>query len=108
MREHTWSVFQRGGGHPAKLAWALKEHLETRGFRVGRVLRTDWGFRIELPGMELLLAEHAVEPGLLELRLRTKGRFSAVLARARMAKAADAVQEFLAGRPELRLEGAGA
>ncbi len=103
MSERAWTFFPAGGGHPAKLAWALKEHLEARGFRVGRVLRTDWGYRLELPGAELLLAEHATEPGLLELRLRPRGRFSAVLARARLAKAADAVEVFLAEQPGLRL-----
>ncbi len=103
MSERAWTFFPAGGGHPAKLAWALKEHLEARGFRMGRVLRTDWGYRLELPGAELLLAEHATEPGLLELRLRPRGRFSAVLARARLAKAADAVEVFLAEHPGLRL-----
>jgi len=104
MRERVWSVFPQGGSHPAKLAWALKDHLEARGFRVGRVLRTDWGFRLELAGMELLLAEHALEPGVLELRLRTKGRFSAVLSRARMAKAVDAIEAFLEEHPGIRTE----
>jgi len=104
VSERAWTFFPAGGGHPAKLAWALKEHLAARGFRVGRVMRTDWGYRLELPGAELLLAEHATEPGLLELRLRPRGRFSAVLARARLAKAADAVEGFLVEHPGLRLE----
>jgi len=67
-------------------------------------LRTEWGYRVELSGMELLLAEHAVEPGLLELRLRPRGRLSAVLARARLAKAADAVEAFLSAHPGVRVE----
>jgi len=98
-----WSVFPGPEGHPAKLAWALKEALEKRGFRVGRALRTEWGYRIELPGMELALAEHPSEPGLLLVELKTLGRF-ATLARARFAKASDAVEAYLKARPELRLE----
>ncbi len=106
MAEKSWNVFPGPEGHPAKLAWALKEALAARGFRVGRALRTEWGYRVELPGMELTLAEHPTEPGLLLVQLKTRGRFAA-LARARFAKAADAVEAYLKARPELKLEAAG-
>ena len=104
MRERVWSVFPRGGSHPAKLAWALKEHLERQGFGVERVARTEWGFRLELRGAEILLAEHAVEPGVLELRVRPRGRLFTPGTRARVDKLSGAVWGFLTEHPALRVE----
>ena len=106
MVEKSWSVFPGPDGHPAKLAWALKEALTARGFSVARALRTEWGYRIELSGMELTLAEHPTEPGLLLIQLKPRGVLD-LLARARFTRVADAVEGFLKDRPELRLETTG-
>ncbi len=101
MSERVWTVFPGPKGHAAKLAWSLREALARRGFRVGRVLRADWGYRVELPGLELDLYDHPEEPGLLQVALRVRGRLSRVLARARFAKAAGVVDEALADLGEV-------
>jgi len=103
MRELAWGVFQSGGAQPAKLAFSLKDYLVQKGVAVERVVRTDWGFRLELKGLTLDLADHPVEPGLIEIRLRQKGGLGGLLARARFAKVADAVADYLAEHPGLRL-----
>ena len=104
MSERAWTFFPAGGGHPAKLIWALKEHLSAQGFGVGRILRTEWGYRLELKGAEIFLAEHATEPGLLELRLRPKGGVFAVFARRGTPRVAEAIEAFLKTHPALRVE----
>jgi len=107
MAARVWNVFQRGGGHPAKLAWALKEHLEDRGFRVERVARTEWGYLIEVAGLSLSLADHPTEPGLLELRLEPKGRLRRLWLRPRLEQVAAAINAFLEEEADLTLEGVG-
>ncbi len=76
----------------AKLAWAIKTELESAGFRRIRVVRSEWGFRIEADGLFLSVFPHPEERGVWGVELKPPRGLGRLLARARRMKALDAVQ----------------
>ncbi len=76
----------------AKFAWAIKAELEKGGFRRVRVVRSEWGFRVEADGLVLDVFPHPEERGVWGVELKPPRGLARLFARARQMKALDAVQ----------------